>query len=109
MAWRGLVAALLIVPLVGCGTRVTSEEINSAERAAGGGARFFGSHPLPAISVLETREMILYFVFKVLLESAPAGSERQGVSPMEVVLLGLGGCTAVDVMMRVTTTFEVER
>jgi putative redox protein len=34
----------------------------------------------------------------IVLESASAGVERQGVSPMEVVLLGLGGCTGMDVI-----------
>lgn len=34
----------------------------------------------------------------IVLQSAPAGAERQGVSPMQAVLLALGGCTGVDVI-----------
>ena len=34
----------------------------------------------------------------IVLESAPAGVERRGPSPMEAVLLSLGGCTGIDVL-----------
>ncbi|MGE4499001.1 MAG: OsmC family protein [Hydrogenovibrio sp.] len=36
----------------------------------------------------------------VLMDAAPeVGGENKGARPMEMVLLGLGGCTSIDVMM----------
>ncbi|AZR82903.1 OsmC family protein [Thiomicrospira sp. S5] len=36
----------------------------------------------------------------VLMDAAPeVGGDNKGARPMEMVLLGLGGCTSIDVMM----------
>ncbi|QCU89388.1 OsmC family protein [Thiomicrorhabdus sediminis] len=36
----------------------------------------------------------------VLMDAAPSvGGENKGARPMEMVLLGLGGCTSIDVVM----------
>jgi len=36
----------------------------------------------------------------VLMDAAPeVGGDNQGPRPMEMVLMGLGGCTSIDVMM----------
>ena len=36
----------------------------------------------------------------VILDGAPEiGGRNMGVRPMEMVLMGLGGCTAIDVML----------
>ncbi len=51
----------------------------------------------------------------VLMDAAPeVGGENKGARPMEMVLLGLGGCTSIDVMMMLqksqqdVTDYEVE-
>lgn len=51
----------------------------------------------------------------VLMDSSPeAGGDNQGIRPMEMVLVGLGGCTGIDVVsilnkMRVSfSAFEME-
>jgi putative redox protein len=53
--------------------------------------------------------------FTLSLDSAPAsGGENGGFSPMELVLIGLAGCTAMDVIdilrkkRQDVTSFEVE-
>ncbi len=52
---------------------------------------------------------------RVMMDSAPeVGGENQGIRPMETVLVGLGGCTGMDVVsilnkMRVSfTSFDME-
>ena len=47
----------------------------------------------------------------VTLDVAPeAGGRNQGIRPMEMILLGLGGCTEIDVlqMLRKVTDLRVE-